>query len=329
MAEPPRAWPYPLVLTPRFLEKPWGGRRMESVLGRELPPGVPVGESWELYDRGGASSVVRSGPLAGRPLHDLRAAYGIGRPFPLLVKILDATERLSLQVHPDAAAAARLGRGAEAKAECWFVLDAAKGARVWRGLRDGVTRASFEEALRGGRVEDCLHSFEVSRGDTIFVPAGMVHTIGAGVLLAEVQQNSDTTFRLHDWGRPRELHVAEALESIHFGPRSPDKVPPQLVLDDGQVQRTLLVRCTHFAAESVEAMGTITLDVEPRPSGWPTVLHVFAGSGELRPFRRGVAPVRFAPGDTVLLPPSEDAFEIDPGGTVLRGLLVHPGAPAA
>lgn len=313
----------PTALVPRHLEKVWGGRRIESVLGRAIPPGARIGESWEVWDRGGDSSVVRDGPLAGRTLADLR---GGGAPFPVLFKILDATETLSVQVHPDAAAAARQStpaRPVEAKTECWFVLHAEPGAKVWRGLRDGVTRESFAEALAAGRVEDCLHSFEVSAGDTIFVPAGTVHTIGAGVLLAEVQQNSDTTWRLWDWGRPRELHVAEGLDSIHFGVRSPDKVPPQVIEDDGAYERRLLVQCSHFAVESLHAMGTFTLEVPPVPSRVPAVLHVLSGSGEIRPFRRNVGPVRFAHGDTLLLPPRDEEFEVVPGTSVVRALVVR------
>jgi mannose-6-phosphate isomerase len=317
-----RDWaPYPLVLEPRILEKVWGGRRMESVLGRRLPAGVQVGESWEVYDRDGASSVVRTGPLAGRTVADLRG----DAPFPLLLKILDAADRLSVQVHPDAATAARIGGGAEAKTECWFVLHAEPGAKVWRGLKDGTTREDLARAVADGTVASCLHSFEVRPGDTVFVPAGTVHAIGAGVLLAEVQQNSDTTFRIFDWGRPREVHVREALESAHFGPRSPDKVPPQVVSDDGRVERLLLVKCTQFAVESVLAMGTFTLDVPHDAAGTPAVLHVLSGEGELRPFRRGIAPVRFARGDTMLLPPAFEEFEVTPGASVVRALLARAG----
>jgi mannose-6-phosphate isomerase len=309
--------PFPLVLAPRLLEKPWGGRRIESVLGRTLPPGARVGESWEVFDRDGASSVVRGGPLAGRALASLRGE----EPFPLLVKILDASETLSVQVHPDPAAAAAIG--GEAKTECWFVLAAAPGARVYRGLRDGCSRADLEEAVADGTVERCLHSFEVAAGDTVFVPAGTVHSIGKGVLLFEVQQNSDTTFRLYDFGRGRALHVREALESVRFGPRSPDKVPAQVIEDDGALQRLLLVRCPHFAVESVTAMGTFTLEVERSARAVPPVLHVVAGSGEIRPFRRGVAPVTFAAGDTLLLPAADESFEVVPGASVVRALLAR------
>lgn len=309
--------PHPLVLAPRFLEKPWGGRRIETVLGRTLPPGVRVGESWEVFDRDGASSRVRGGPLDGRTLAELRG----DTPFPVLLKILDATEALSVQVHPDAEAAKLYG--GEAKTECWFVLQSRPGARVSRGLRDGCTRRDLEDALARGAVEECLHSFEVRSGDTIFVPAGTVHSIGAGVLLAEVQQNSDTTFRLHDGGRGRTLHVEQALGSIRYGPRSPDKVPTQLVEDEGSFQRLLLVRCAQFAVESLEAMGTFTLDVDASPARVPAVLHVLTGAGTLRPFRRGVGPVAFGPGDTILLPARDESFEIAPGASVFRALLAR------
>ena len=308
--------PYPMKLVPRLLEKPWGGRRIETVLHRRLAVEGPVGESWEVFDRDGASSEIANGPLAGRLLADLRGPA----PFPLLFKLLDATETLSVQVHPDAAAAAKLG--GEAKTECWFVLHAEPGARVWRGLRDGCSEQDFVAALRRNDVESCLHSFEVRPGDTIFVPAGTVHSIGAGVLLAEVQQNSDTTFRLYDWGRPRELHVRQAVQSIHFGPRSPDKVPAQVLEDEGTFRRELLVSCRHFAAECFVAMGTFTLELTPAPAPFQ-VLHVLSGTAELRTFRRGVAPVAVAQGDTVLLPGEYDSYELDPGTTVLRALVIR------
>ena len=294
---------------------------MERFLGHDLPGDDPIGECWLVHDRDGESSEVVGGPLDGTRLADLRG----DEPFPLLVKLLDASRPLSVQVHPDAEAAARLG--GEAKNECWFVLDAAPGARVYRGLRDGCSRAELEIALADGKVESCLHSVEVEAGDTIFVPAGTVHTIGAGVLLAEVQQNSDTTYRIHDWGRsgldgkPRELHLADALSSIHFGPRSEDKVPQQQVVDEGSLERILLVKSPHFSAEHVSAMGTFTLEAPASTDGTWRVLHVLSGEGELRPFERGIAPVTFAAGDTFLLPTRFESYEVTLGATVLHALI--------
>ncbi len=324
MPDPPMPdLPHPVTVSPRFLPKPWGGRRMETTLGYALPGEAPIGEAWLVHDRAGASSEIMGGPLDGTHVADLRG----DAPFPLLLKILDAGAPLSVQVHPAPRAAQALG--GEAKTECWFVLDALPGARVYRGLRDGCDRARLETALRRGDVESCLHAVEVAAGDTIFVPAGTVHTIGAGILLAEVQQNSDTTFRLHDWGRvntageARELHVASALDSIDFGPRGEDKIPAQLIEDEGSVRRLLLVQSPFFSAESVTAMGTFTLEIPPSVDGTWRIVHVLAGAGELRLFERGTAPLRFRPGDTLLLPARHDAYEVALGATVLRALVVH------
>jgi len=306
--------PYPMKLVPRLLEKPWGGRRIETHLKRKLPVAGPVGESWETYDRGGDSSEIANGPLKGRRLADLRGPT----PFPLLVKLLDAKETLSIQVHPDAEAAARLG--GEAKTECWFVVHAEPGAKVWRGLKDGVTRDDLANALRRNDVESVLRSFAVKAGDTVFVPAGTVHTVGAGVLLVEVQQNSDTTYRLSDFGRGRELHVREAMESVRFGVASPDKVPAQVVEDDGGVRRELLIQCRHFAAECAVGTGTFTLELAPSPAPFQ-VMHVLAGAGEIRAFDRAAPPATFDRGDTLLLPRDHDAYEISAGASVVRAMV--------
>lgn len=315
----------PLVLLPRFVPKPWGGRRIESVLGRELPGTGPIGETWEVYDRADGSSEVVGGAHDGERLSELRGP----RPYPLLFKILDASRTLSVQVHPDAETAAELG--GEPKTECWFILHAEPGARIYRGLQDGVTESDVERALDRGTVGELLHSFEVSGGDTVFVPAGTVHTIGEGIVLAEVQHNSDTTYRLHDWGRlgldgkPRKLHVEQALASIHFGPRGADRIPPQLVEDNGQFERVLLIRCSDFAVERITGMGTFTLETDPLPGDRFHILHVLAGEGELQPFRRGASPVALGPGSTVLLPESYDRYELVAGAQVLRTLLIRPG----
>jgi len=302
-----------MKLVPRLLAKPWGGRRIETLLHRKLPVAGPVGESWEVFDRGGDSSEIANGPLAGKRLADLRGAT----PFPLLVKLLDATQTLSVQVHPDADVAARLG--SEAKTECWFVVHAEPGAKVWRGLKDGCTREEFETALAMNDVERVLHSFAVKPGDTIFVPAGTVHTIGAGVLLVEVQQNSDTTYRVHDFGRGRELHVREALQSIRFGVHSPDTVPAQVMEDEGSFHRELLVSCRHFAAECIVATGTFTLELSPSAAPYQA-MHVLAGAGAVRAFRRGAEPTEFAQGDTLLLPAGDEAYEIESGANVVRAM---------
>ncbi|MEO7317588.1 MAG: type I phosphomannose isomerase catalytic subunit, partial [Chthoniobacteraceae bacterium] len=219
----------PLIFEPLFMERVWGGRRLETLYGKRLPQGVRIGESWELVDREDAQSVVHSGPLRGATLNELwtghrSEVFGSGLPetprFPLLFKLLDAQDRLSVQVHPPADVAARLG--GEAKTEMWYFLHAALDSVLYAGLKRGVTRAAIEEALSAGNVAELIHRLPTRAGDAIFIPSGRIHAIGAGNVIFEVQQNSDTTYRVFDWkrlgldGRPRPLHVAESLESIDF-----------------------------------------------------------------------------------------------------------------
>lgn len=228
---------YPLTFHPVFKERVWGGRSLEKLYGKALPPGVPIGESWEISDRPGDASVIANGPLAGKDLrwameHHQRDLLGDMKPqngrFPLLIKILDAREKLSLQVHPPARKAAELG--GEPKTEMWYITQAEPGAELYVGLRRGVTREEFGEKIQTGDVVDCFHRVPVKAGDAMFLPSGRVHAIGAGLVLFEIQQNSDTTYRVFDWNRvgldakPRELHVAQSLASIDF-----DDFEPALV----------------------------------------------------------------------------------------------------
>lgn len=218
-----------LRFVPHYQERVWGGRSFGSVLGRNLPSAHFVGESWEAVDRHDLQSFVQGGVWNGMDLHTLwtkhrNKIFGNGWPdaqrFPLLLKLLDARECLSVQVHPPEAACAR-GLG-EPKTEWWYVVDAAPEAAVFAGFRPGVTRPMVEEALLTGDFEPLLHKIPVRAGDSLFVPAGRIHAIGAGCLIAEVQQNSDTTFRVFDWNRkgvdgaPRELHIEQSLACIDF-----------------------------------------------------------------------------------------------------------------
>lgn len=220
---------YPLTFNPLFKERVWGARNLERLYAKNLPPGVPIGESWEISDRPGDVSVVTNGPLAGKDLHWLvenhradmlgDAKLEAGR-FPLLIKLLDAQEKLSLQVHPPASKAAEL-RG-DPKTEMWFIADAVPDAELYVGLKHGVTRADFERRIGDGSVAECFHRARVRAGDSMFLPSGRVHAIGAGLVIFEIQQNSDTTYRVFDWnrvgldGKPRELHVPQSLASIDF-----------------------------------------------------------------------------------------------------------------
>ena len=225
---------YPFTFRPIFKERVWGGRSLETLYHKALPPGAKIGESWEISDRPGDASVISNGPLAGKDLrwlmeHHERELLGGARSqngrFPLLIKLLDAEEKLSLQVHPPEQKAAALG--GEAKTEMWYIAHARPEAELFVGLKAGVTPADFKQKLETGEVADCFHRVQVAKGDAMFLPSGRVHAIGAGLVIFEIQQNSDTTYRVFDWnrtgldGKPRELHVAESLQSIDFGDFEP------------------------------------------------------------------------------------------------------------
>ena len=225
---------YPLTFKPILKERVWGGRNLERLYHKPLPPKVPIGETWEISDRPGDASVIANGPLAGKDLRWLMenhaaellgAGYKQTDKFPLLIKILDAQEKLSLQVHPPADKAAQLG--GEPKTEFWYVADATPGAELYVGLKKGTTRAEFERKIKDGTVADCVQQIPVQKGDAMFLPSGRVHALGAGNVIFEIQQNSDTTYRVFDWnrvgldGKPRELHIKESLASINFNDFEP------------------------------------------------------------------------------------------------------------
>ncbi len=259
---------YPLQFQPIFRRYLWGGRRLGTQLHKPIGPEPDYAESWEIVDHGRDQSTVLTGAWSGRSLHELLAQYAeqiLGEPwaarvhspqrppqlrgrFPLLLKFLDAHQALSVQVHPNDAQAALQDPPDLGKTEAWYVLDAAPDSRVYAGLRAGIGRAELEQALRAGTVESVLHSFEARSGDCIFIPAGTVHAIGAGLLICEIQQASDTTYRLFDWnrvdaaGKSRPLHIAEALDVIDFdrGPVEPIRKPlPENVIKS-------LVVCDYF-----------------------------------------------------------------------------------
>ena len=220
----------PISFEPIAMERVWGGASLAR-FGKKLPPGAPIGEIWEMVDREDAQSVVAGGELEGKTLNDLwrhqreevfGSAYITHRSerFPILVKLLDASDRLSVQVHPPAHKAQELG--GEPKTEVWYFLDCSKNATIYAGLKKEVTRESFQKLLETAGVETALHEIPVHTGESIFIPSGRLHAIGAGNVIIEIQQNSDTTYRVFDWnrtgldGKPRALHIAESMASIDF-----------------------------------------------------------------------------------------------------------------
>ncbi len=227
-----------LTFEPVYQERLWGGRAIESFPGRTLPPDVSIGESWEVCDRPEAQTRI---PEKNATLHELwssgdrRQFFGSRAPeaerFPLLIKILDARDRLSLQVHPPAERASALN--GEPKTECWYFIETETEARIYVGLKKGVDRAAFEKALELGTVAECFHVLDTSPGEVMFLPSGRVHAIGGGNLILEIQQNSDTTYRVYDWdridaktGQARELHVKESLDCINYADIEPTFAQP-------------------------------------------------------------------------------------------------------
>ena len=232
------AWNAPILFQPLYMERIWGGRRFETEFGRKLPPDQRIGEAWEIVDRPEAQSVICEGPMRGTSLHDLwknhRAEVFGSVPdtprFPLLIKLLDAREKLSLQVHPPPDIAPSLD--GEPKTEFWYIAKADAGALIYAGLRETMSAAEFEQSISDGTIQERIHRIPVREGDGIFLPAGRFHAIGAGNLLVEIQQNSDTTYRVYDWdrvdetGKPRDLHIAKALQCIDFADLEPGLVRP-------------------------------------------------------------------------------------------------------
>jgi len=220
---------YPLKFGPIYKERIWGGNKLHEVFGREMPRGKRIGESWELADLPADKSKIVNGELAGETIEsvihkypkEITGAEQFKLPFPLLIKLLDCGDVLSVQVHPDDATCKRIGKG-DFKTECWYIIQAQPGAVIYKGLKKGTTKDKFARAIKDGTVERLLIKVPVKVGECHFLPAGTPHAIGAGLLIAEIQTPSDTTYRVFDWnrvddkGKPRPLHIEEALESIHF-----------------------------------------------------------------------------------------------------------------
>jgi mannose-6-phosphate isomerase len=278
---------YPFIFHPIFKDRIWGGRNLERLYGKKLPGTAPIGESWEISDRPGDESIIANGPLAGKSIRWLmenhrqeflgRAKLAASGRFPLLIKILDAQEKLSLQVHPPAAKAAELG--GEPKTEMWYVADATPEADLYVGLRKGVTQGEFEQKIKAGTVEECFHRIQVRKGDVMFLPSGRVHALGAGSVIFEIQQNSDTTYRVFDWnrvdsaGKPRELHVEQSLASIDFQDFEPSLVKTAFTsAGEGRVRE--LVNDPLFRVELVQ----LSTGKQMRSDGCMTIVGVLKGS---------------------------------------------------
>jgi mannose-6-phosphate isomerase len=314
---------YPLKFKPRFVEKIWGGRKFETILGKPLAAGAQIGESWELYDfppgvvdgsKDWVSAVVADGPLAGKTLHQLVGEFGEDLTgnvalsgehgqFPILIKFLDAREDLSVQVHPDDQFC-RENKGAFLKSEAWYILQNDPGSKIYKGLEPGVTAESFQKAIEDGTVEKSIRGIPVKEGECYYLPSGTIHALGAGILVAEVQTPSDTTYRVFDFnrieaatGKPRKLHIAEAMKCINF---SGDADAPQKRDHVGGLHSavTRLVTSPYFKIEKVRFSEGVE---QPVPYDQPVVWMMLQGEAQVK-VADVKEPTRFKRGETVLFP---------------------------
>jgi len=292
---------YPLKFRPIYKQRIWGGQKLREVFGKDLPSDEKIGESWELADLPDDKSVITNGKLKGQtlisaiekcPVEITGEPYFEG-PFPLLIKFLDAQDVLSVQVHPDKHTVERLGEG-QPKTECWYIISAEPGAVIYKGLKKDITKSQFAEAIQKGDVADLLAKVPVEAGQCHFLPAGTAHTIGPGLLIAEIQLPSDTTYRVFDWnrvdeaGKPRELHIEQALESIHFN-RPEDELPVTTI---GR-----LVNCEYFIIDKGHQAKNCEALLSP---GEMKTLIILSGCGTI--LGTDGYNVEFKAGDCLLIP---------------------------
>jgi mannose-6-phosphate isomerase len=315
---------YPLRFEPIYQHRIWGGRRLANLLSAPLPADGPIGEAWVLSDRDDHQSSIADGPLKGQTIAQLLQQFpeqvmgrlaGRFRRFPLLLKFLDASEMLSVQVHPDDLHKDLLPAGETGKTEAWVVLEAGIKSRIYAGLKPGTTEADLRQALATGSVADRLACFHPKPGDAVFLPAGTVHSLGGGVVVFEVQQNSDVTYRLYDWnhldpktGQPRPLQVDQALACVDFGEGKGGLVAPQ-VEATSPVDRERLFRCHHFGVSRSCGKSAFSIGA----AQVPRVLVCVDGHGQVE---HGDTTYAVGKGDVFLLPAVLGACAFQPLGAV-------------
>jgi mannose-6-phosphate isomerase len=306
---------YPLKFAPVYKQILWGGSNIKRYFGRNTPYDK-VAESWELCSRSDGMGIVDNGPLRGSSFESLIEEYKenllgeksvahYGNTFPLLVKLIDANDRLSVQVHPDDAYA-RLEGEANGKNEMWYIVDAKEDAKLIYGLKEGVTKQKFSDAVSAGKIAETLREVPVKAGDSLFIPAGTVHAILSGILIAEIQQNSNTTYRIYDWGRVdangkgRELHISKALDVINFGAAQGSGIAGELSAHEGFDSRALL-RSQYFNLDEI----TVKTNYHGQTDSSFLAVINLRGSGMLT-YDDGEMAI--GAGETVLLPASLGKF---------------------
>ncbi|WAH38368.1 type I phosphomannose isomerase catalytic subunit [Alicyclobacillus dauci] len=311
----------PVKFRPVPMERIWGGHKLKSTFG--VTHEAPIGEYWVVSGHPNGMSVVCEGPLEGKTLNELTAAYpeaylGTSHQsrFPLLIKFLEAEADLSVQIHPDDDYAQQY-EGDFGKTEAWYILDAIEGGKVNYG-HTFASREEYEKAVQNGAVKDYLRYRDIQKGDLVFVPARTLHALLAGTIVLEIQQTSDVTYRVYDWdrtdanGKPRQLHVDKAAQVLQYGAEDPVVSPVQLQ-EDEHVQHSRLVECQYFTIESLRARKAVSLSMGRE--GNPDVVIVAEGQGTLRAKVDGDnVTMSLRPGDAVLIPADVAAYQIDPNG---------------
>lgn len=315
---------YPLIFAPIYMKRMWGGTMMTDLLKREVPfNGIdPIGESWELVDRDGEQSVVLNGEFEGMQIEELLKLYKFeilgpkGNSydrFPLLVKLIDAGERLSLQVHPDAEACQKIGGDAQPKTEMWYILGCRPDGCILAGLSSRATKLQLTESINSPEVENLLQKFPSEPGDGYFITSGTLHAIGGGNLILEIQQNSDTTYRISDWGRldqhgnPRELHVEKGMMSINFANRSGCRIAGDVNNTDFNRKVPMVKDCPFFRIEALHLSNETQETTADSGS-----FHLLSSAGGSFVIKSGNSEVSIKMGETVLLPYAVGNYTITP-----------------
>ena len=318
--------PYPLKFRPVLKQTIWGGRRLGQMLGKPIGPEDNYAESWEVVDHGDDQSVVADGALAGKSLAELiradpvwllGAAHQSEKQFPLLLKYLDCNRVLSVQVHPDDAYGAKLPVPDRGKTEAWYIVASEPDSLIYAGLKPGINRETLAKAIEAGQTEQVLHAFHPHSGDCVFIPAGTVHALGAGLLVAEIQQSSDTTFRLFDWNRlgadgtPRPLHIEQSLEVSDYdsGPVAPTSS------DRSHAGWQSLVRCDKFELAALE-QGTATVAGDGK-------FHIITVPRGAATLQHDDGLISMTAGDSLLLPAANAPVEV----TVQEGTVLEMHVP--
>lgn len=310
---------YPLKFNPIYKEKIWGGNKLHEVFYRDLPNNK-IGESWEVAAHPNGTSIIKNGIYQGRKITNLieknpkkilgNIELNKNKRFPLLIKILDANAKLSVQVHPDDKYAEKV-EGEPGKTEMWYILDAEPGAKLIYGLKAGTSKKEFTAAVKNGKIEDYLNEITVEKGDIYYMPSGTIHAIEEGILLAEIQQNSDTTYRVYDWNRlgkdgsPRELHIEKALDVIDFDKEIIKAKSTPLTIQKNNYKRSFLAACPHFVTEKINVNGIYQLNTNGKRFYIIMNLNGQAGISSNNKI------YNLSPGDTYFLPAALGNVSID------------------